>query len=395
MGGSAFASGDDPLDTPRMPAAVYHRKKAQFHAVLGELFVCVASPLDGPAKTDFGDVDITVCLGRATGSGHVLDDIALALGATRDIRHSDTRATLAVPWPCSDDDPSPASGAVRPRHVQVDVAVCRTLPQFHFGLFRHAHGDFWAIVGSMIRPAGLTLDDTALCLRVAAMERENFKKSKILLTAEPTEILHFLGLADGRHWEEPFPTVQDMFELAATELSAGDKRRTSTRPVYHQWVTEFLPQYRDRRRSVLPAGGAEGLAAQVRQQAFARFPGVRAAHDARLREFLREKRTHEGKRLIKSAVPTAHADGRPVGANLRGCALSALRRIIFEHDGSYGLDVAAVAATVTDADGLYDMERLAAFVRLHWQDVGRKHANMQQDGLKGGKKRPAGHVADA
>lgn len=103
MGGSAFAAGENPLWTPRMPKAVYENAKSQCHASLRELYYCVASPIDGPGKIDFGDVDILVAWskGMTTTRDETLDAIASALKATRVIRDKgkDISAHFAFPWP--------------------------------------------------------------------------------------------------------------------------------------------------------------------------------------------------------------------------------------------------------------------------------------------------------
>lgn len=64
MGGLAFSKGPDPLYTPRMPRDVYQYVREHCHALLRELFVVVATPIDGPGKSDFGDIDIFVATKR-------------------------------------------------------------------------------------------------------------------------------------------------------------------------------------------------------------------------------------------------------------------------------------------------------------------------------------------
>lgn len=62
MGGLAFTKGPYPLYTPRMPCGIYEYVRRNCHAILRELFVIVATPIEGPGKSDFGDIDIFVTL---------------------------------------------------------------------------------------------------------------------------------------------------------------------------------------------------------------------------------------------------------------------------------------------------------------------------------------------
>ncbi len=61
-------------------------------------------------------------------------------------------------------------------------------------LFKHAHGDIWNLLGSTIRPFGLTVDEDALWLRIPEIEKFDRKKAKIRLTSDPVEVIRFLGL---------------------------------------------------------------------------------------------------------------------------------------------------------------------------------------------------------
>ncbi|EEY20163.1 predicted protein [Verticillium alfalfae VaMs.102] len=69
MGGSAFASGENPLYTPRMPSHVYELVKSRCKSALRDLYIYVASPIDGPAKRDYGDVDVLMTCARGEFTG--------------------------------------------------------------------------------------------------------------------------------------------------------------------------------------------------------------------------------------------------------------------------------------------------------------------------------------
>lgn len=239
MGGSAFTSDPYLLNTPRMPPAIYRQVKALCHSRLRELYLCVASPIEGPGKEDHGDIDILVCLERQAifpsdeasqglqspnveagnsplGSQErmklrnwkspkpigpeALMTIAAALGAEHAIYSPNhCSANMAIPWPAADDDSQGkvdlAGSANTRRHIQVDIHIATSLQDLHWCLFHEAHGDFWQLIGSTISPLGLTVDHQAIWVRIPEMEASDRKKSKIFLTSDPAEVLAFLGLS--------------------------------------------------------------------------------------------------------------------------------------------------------------------------------------------------------
>jgi len=320
MGGAAFSSAPYLLSTPRMPQAVYDQVKSACHARLRELYVCVASPIEGPGKSDHGDVDIIVFLerqaflpsGPAAQPPHPrsgqepLETIAVALGAARVIylKPHLTSANMAVPWPGDEavernDDETGTDDHRRQRYVQVDVRIAQSLAEFQWWLFRHAHGDFWQLVGTTIRSLGLTADEEALWIRIPEIEARDRKRAKVLLTSDPDEVLQFLGYkgwssartyskGDGEVgagrlreiadddtslpnvWERGFDTVQELFDYVTTSrwfwvspapeadhhpspsipdhdpssLRSNDRRRLKQRRVYAQWAESYLPSLR-------------------------------------------------------------------------------------------------------------------------------------------------------
>ncbi|KAK1990348.1 hypothetical protein LX36DRAFT_414150 [Colletotrichum falcatum] len=260
MGGCAFANHG--LDTPRMPPEIYEHVKAKCSAALRELYICVASPIEGPEKEDFGDIDILVTWEKAAlqakskrnpppaapderaniknqESSHEIDvgtddeegqerspfhsvmsmdearrAIQAALGAEYTM-FSKVGGHYAIPWPASEGPVE--TDEETERYIQVDITICESLQQMHWVLFKHAHGDLWSILGSIIKPYMLTADGHALFLRNPDIERfEKYKSlARICLTRDPAEILLFLGL-DVARYSEPFATRQEMYEYAAS-----------------------------------------------------------------------------------------------------------------------------------------------------------------------------------
>jgi len=89
-----------------------------------------------------------------------------------------------------------------------------------------------------------------------------------MLSQDPVEILHFLGMRVEGFWTEPFPSVDALFEYVATcrlfwvrqadddtdieagvlggeegkrKLKANDRRRMKGRPIYRQWCVSLMP----------------------------------------------------------------------------------------------------------------------------------------------------------
>jgi hypothetical protein len=146
MGGSAFSSLPSPPYTPRMPPKVYQRVLADCHSALRELFVCVATPIEGPEKKDYGDVDILAALERRVvfpSTRHnsvprtppeLIALVQRTLSAKYSIIHGSS-ANLAIPWPSDMDENGmvtnePAKfGGEEDKYIQVDINICPDLDQ--------------------------------------------------------------------------------------------------------------------------------------------------------------------------------------------------------------------------------------------------------------------------
>ncbi len=158
MGGSAFGSGPTAPLTPRMSPETYRWMRDQCHVTLRELFVYVATPIEGPAKKDHGDIDILVAGERhrffprtpentaPTPTKDLMAAIKEALHAEHAITAPGSRsANLAIPWPAHIEEvhtqhsnSSSEQGstetdenqtATRKLCVQVDVRICEDIDQ--------------------------------------------------------------------------------------------------------------------------------------------------------------------------------------------------------------------------------------------------------------------------
>ncbi|KAI0541520.1 hypothetical protein GGR58DRAFT_456346 [Xylaria digitata] len=435
MGGLAFASGPNPVFTPRMPPDVYRVVRDRCQEKLRELFVVVATPIEGPAKTSFGDIDLFVAWSRQdvfpplkpAPSSHSSESpkevISRALDAIRCQSDNPHVMTMAIPWPedClfrdiepklplipeirkndeeeqNSDEDAKSTNDPRPMGIQVDVHVCKTLDHLQWMLFKHAHGDLWNLLGSTIRPFGLTIDEVGLYVRIPEVEEINKTEAKVLLSTDPGEILCFLGLKfDDKQWEDPFASDEDIYEYATTcrlfwvkpketeasadgddasnlgvgasedsgtmimekrKLKSNDRRRMASRLLFRKWIEEFLPACRASGRFPSTPFTRD----EVRQQAFEYFPGVQPIYDSRLTAW-RIKRQSETlwKEVIKPVVPV------DMDFHRRSCCASALKKIIMKGDNSF--DGIVAPPTLKDRDGLFDEDAVRAWVKDNWPKI--------------------------
>ncbi|KAK5625011.1 hypothetical protein RRF57_000727 [Xylaria bambusicola] len=410
MGGLAFSSGPNAIFTPRMRPEVYRVVRDRCQAKLRELFMAVATPIEGPAKATFGDVDLIVAydkyrispLSKPASSSISIEAqkeaVYRALGAIRCKSENSNTMNMAIPWPkdipCEEMRPD----SNEPVCIQVDTHFCKSLDHFHWMLFRHAHGVMWNIIGSTIRPFGLTVDEVGLHIRIPELEEVDKKKARVLLTTKPEEVLNFLGLKfDDKQWEEPFASDQDLCEYVATcrlfrvkrkatsassddnntvdlgnpeikgddevaddirMLKANDRRRMAQRPLFRKWIEEFLPGCRASGRYPSTRLTRD----EVREQAFEFFPGVRSIYDTTLVNCLAERQQHTlWKRVIKPAIPT------DIEVNRRGCCAAALKKIILNDDSSFDGIVAPL--NLKGSNGLFDEALVRAWVEKIWPVV--------------------------
>ncbi|KAH8592400.1 hypothetical protein B0O99DRAFT_629588 [Bisporella sp. PMI_857] len=401
MGGSAFASLPTPLHTPRMPLNVYEQITKDTQAVLqNHAYRHVGSPIEAPEKETFGDVDILVYepldpLFDSTYSTTttIAEKVGKLLKAEKWIVGKPT-INFAVPYPGEENN-----------YVQLDLHICRSKSDYDWELFHSAHGDLWNIIvsGSTIRTFGITVNNNGMYLRIPEIEAFNRKKSMILLATESRKILEFLGL-DHEKWWKPFSSRQEMFEYAAgcrmfwvketkaedeaegdvivegnfagqeggesgkKKLKHNDRARMRKRPIFREWIDEFIPKCRQEGR----LGNTNTTREDVRNEAFATF-GVKQEYETRVREWqLLRHKEYIWKNIIKNSIPE---DTNPV---VRGAATRTLKLVILE-GGAFDGEVPR--AVEKDENGFHNLEEVKKFVADNWKRAGqigleRQHLNM-------------------
>ncbi|KAH8808134.1 hypothetical protein F5884DRAFT_732282 [Xylogone sp. PMI_703] len=399
MGGHAFSS----LDTPRMPLEVYEYVRDEVHNALRQYYTEIATPIEAPDKTDFGDVDVLV-------AGPITPEFNLTSAAGNELgrrlcavlkakawlqEKGNPTINLAISWPSHIGCDNTCT--VLEKYIQVDVHMCLSKEDFDWELFHHAHGDMWNILGTTIRKFGLTPNDRGLFLRIPDIELYDRKRSMVFLSNKPREVLHFLGLDEVR-WNQRFDSANKLYEFAAEcrmfwvkdsledeesgestktslnsdstvaegqeggesgkkKLKHNDRQRMAKRPLFRQWVEDFIPKCRELKLYLHTDTTRES----IREDAFREF-GVQEEYAAKLREWNLLKHNESIWRdVIKERVP----HDNPV---LRGAAIKMLKAILVEGEEVDGLEI---MAPKRDADGFFDLDEVRRFVDEQWEIAGR------------------------
>jgi len=244
MGGKAFTSTPHALSVPRLPPPLYQSLKAKYLALLSQFYAHAAVPLEAPEKGNYGDIDILVSVPLTSGAGP--DALATTLEAKAVVR-SGPLTSFAVPYPGSDGS-----------YVQLDIHECPP-ETFRWQLFHESNGDLWNMLGTTLRPFGLTANDVGFHARVPEIEHEDRKKSFVLLTTEPDAVLTFLGLDAQMYWTG-FETVEGLWRYVCGcrfvtpgayrrgDLKANDRKRMGQREGYRRFVEEWVPRMERERK---------------------------------------------------------------------------------------------------------------------------------------------------
>jgi hypothetical protein len=279
---------------------------------------------------------------------------------------------FAIPWPRS--SPSSSSSPQEEKYIQLDIKICESEKMYNWEIFHAAHGDLRNILGSTIRKFGLTVNNLAMYLRIPEVEALDRKKSMIFLTDDHKKILEFVGLEPEKWWKE-FSSREDMFEYAAgcrmfwvkdlvleaeeaddesPEGTAGDvegleggqkgkkalkhndRARMAKRPIFREWMDEFIPKCRAESRFMDSKGVTRE---QIREEAFATFGSeVKEVYETRLSEWKLAKHTDEiWRTIIKGSVP------EDVDPQFRAASIRTLKRVVMDGEEFDGAMIPEVA----------------------------------------------------
>jgi hypothetical protein len=191
MGGHAFHG----LYCPRISADIYAQVKLHTTAALCTVFSHVVVPAEMPEKDDYGDIDFLVSGPLHPPASTTIDNFdwpgtVNAIKSVFNTTHG-RRGFL---------NPGCMYFAIRaPGHedefwVQVDVKVCFKLEMFEWAIFELNYASNSKIIGSMVKPLGLTIDPEGLHIRVEEIEETNFPGSMVWVSKDPRDVLRITGL---------------------------------------------------------------------------------------------------------------------------------------------------------------------------------------------------------
>lgn len=278
----------------------------------------------------------------------------------------------------------------------------------------------WLILGTIIKPYGLTATSKGLCIRIPEVERRDRTLARVFLTDSPSKVLQFLISDRQDEWHKGFPSVAAMFAFAARcqlypiwlshekELMAQavndpliynvkDSKRSKRnlqREVFARWVNEHLPAQLNPLLGPLyvppspnnfkfrATARTEEVRAAVRDAVFKAFPGAEERYNQQLLESKREAaRIHVVSVIIRQdrALPAPVAElntgegscldhlgiGRPKQLH------NALIKVVI--DGCTDLTdkqgAKIVAPNMRDEDGVLVADNVTAWIRENWERV--------------------------
>jgi hypothetical protein len=136
------------------------------------------------------------------------------------------------------------------------------------------------------------------------------------------------------------------------------------RPIFREWIEEFIPLLREEGR----CGECRVTREQAMEEAFAKW-GVETEYEERLRAWRLARHEDELWREVKGSIP------EDVDPPFRGAAIRQLKVVIMEGEGWEG--------TVPDAakkneQGFHDLEVVKKFVLDNWKKAGEVGWERQQ-----------------
>ena len=192
MGGHAFAY---LLSTPRISRDLYLEVRSQAAAALRCIFAKVVVPTEMPDKSSFGDVDFLVAGSFVQNPGGAFDYplhvrwIKNTLGTTHGRKGFATDRVMFFAIP--------AREGPEDIWVQIDVRVCEHEELFEWERFQLQYASAAKMLGSMLKPLGVTLSPEGCWLRLEGfdgLDCVNLEDTLLWVTRDPTDVLKLLGL---------------------------------------------------------------------------------------------------------------------------------------------------------------------------------------------------------
>lgn len=238
--------------------------------------------------------------------------------------------------------------------VQIDIKICFKPELFAWQTFELNYASNSRIMGSMVKPLGLTIDPNGLSIRVEEIEGTNFSRSLVQVSNDPKDTLRILGL-DRRIINKGFETKEESklthlhyrFHMetnknmnAVYEYLSGswlfhpahfnsrlaedkyserfEDRAAYWVPFIKEWIPEHYPDYRSESTNPSPKAicgteqyfQGEELQAwrqrtrvAVRDKVFTLFPHVAAGYYVKRAKYLEEVEEQRLRAIMSEAIP--------------------------------------------------------------------------------------------
>ncbi|USP80665.1 hypothetical protein yc1106_07939 [Curvularia clavata] len=362
MGGRAFKD----LHCPRISPDVYSKAKSQATAALQTVFEQVVVPTEMPEKCDYGDIDFLVSNPLKSPGAYTIQNfpweetvqrIKEAFGTTHGRRGYLTADCMyfAVNAPCDED-----------YFIQIDVKVCFKPELFEWCTYELNYASNSKIIGSMVKPLGLTLDPEGIHIRVEDIEETDHHGSMVWVSKNPKDLLRIAGL-DHRMVHNRFSTKEEIYQyfasswlfhpahFAARLAEEKYNNRIGDRSPHwihfiKVWVPKRFPSDRllnDASDSVESKDSSnkrnlqdlqawyKHTRAAVRDKVFTMFPDVAREHYVRRVAYLKKQQEQRLIELLMNAIPVGtegwkediaqptivFTDPAPTTTNLKSAAL--------------------------------------------------------------------------
>ena len=313
MGGKAFPN----YSVPRLPTDLWEDISGRIQDLLTNFYERFGIPLPQPDKEDHGDIDFI-----ATGPGPGLQstygvhkETCTLLGAIESIQTGPTTSFLVPLWPSDINSLRNAGRDLQgeEHYCQVDIHITSSWEQAEWVTCIHSYGDLFSLIGTMMKPFGLTYTDDGVYIRLAEMEEGGAgKRARIFVTG-----------SSQRFWEEilGFPLYKRFFyhewtllEMYAfvTEcrffqfssfikdhaLNSNARKRMRSRRAFREFIEEYLPRLQEEQPEFRERG-KELTREMVWSEIMEQFDGVKEVAQERLEMWRAGVSAQEIRREVK------------------------------------------------------------------------------------------------
>ncbi|KAH3945881.1 hypothetical protein HBI56_224020 [Parastagonospora nodorum] len=323
------------LHCPRIPPSIYVKVKSQTTAALRTIFAHVVVSTEMPAKEDFGDIDFLVSSALHFPHSNnaknfdwegCVSRIKSTLNTSHGRRGFKNPGCMyfAIRVPDTEDY----------YWVQVDVKVCFKPDMFEWETFELNYASNSKMIGSMVKPLGLTIDPKGLHVRVDEIEATNFLGSMVWVSKDPRDVLRITGL-DRRIVDAGFKTKEEiygyftgswLFNPAHFAARLGEEqyfcRLEDRSPHWTYFIKEWVPkhypgycfgqdepirsvscEYNESQVSLELHEWYKRTRACVREKVFIMFPHIPSGYYTKRAAHVKEQEEHRLRAIIMAALP--------------------------------------------------------------------------------------------